>query len=213
MARTALSREAIVDAAFDQLADSGLEGITARALAARLGVRAGALYYHFRDMSDLQDSMASRIIAEMLAEPISPEARADWRVLLRTSAHHIRRTLLSFRDGAKLVSGTTLVDDEALRSLEEPVRVLVEAGMSPVDAQRALQTVNVFVSGFVVEEQHRHPTPGHDRFTADDRRARLDPDKQPLQYALSEEVADLPTEAFEWGLEALIEGIGVRLSL
>ena len=40
-----LTRGAIVDAAFEQLAETGLDGITARALAARLGVRAGALYY------------------------------------------------------------------------------------------------------------------------------------------------------------------------
>jgi AcrR family transcriptional regulator len=211
--RAQLTRSAIIDAAFEQLAETGLDGITARALAARLGVRAGALYYHFRDMADLQDEMASRVLATLLADPVPDGPADDWRELLRAGGHRTREILLSFRDGAKLVAGTTLVDDTALRGLEAPVRVLVAAGMTPLDAQRALQSVNAYVTGFVIEEQHRHPVGGGDRFTAEERRARLDPDEQPLQYALSDEVVSLPAEAFEWGLEALIAGIGVRVGL
>ncbi|QTI67815.1 TetR/AcrR family transcriptional regulator C-terminal domain-containing protein [Gordonia polyisoprenivorans] len=213
MARTPLSRDAIVDAAFEQLAETGLDGITARALAGRLGVRAGALYYHVRDMTELTDEMATRILRRLLDEPIPDEAAADWRELLRTSGHRIRTTLLSYRDGATLVSGTTLLDDEALRRLEEPVRVLVAAGMTSLDAQRALVAINALVTGYVIEEQHRHPVPGENRITAEARRARLDPDEQPLQYALSEEMATLPVDTFEWVLEALIAGIGVRVGL
>lgn len=208
-----LTRGAIVDAAFEQLAETGLDGITARALAARLGVRAGALYYHVRDMTDLQDEMASRILRRLLDEPVTEELAADWRLLLRTSGHRIRDTLLSFRDGAKLVSGTTLIDDDALRRLEEPVRVLVDAGLTPIDAQRTLMVLNAYVTGYVIEEQHRHPVPGENRITPQRRRARLDPVEQPLQYALSEEVAMLPVETFDWGLETLIAGVGVRLGI
>ncbi|AFA74082.1 transcriptional regulator, TetR family [Gordonia polyisoprenivorans VH2] len=213
MARTPLSRDAIVDAAFEQLAETGLDGITARALAGRLGVRAGALYYHVRDMTELTDEMATRILRRLLDEPIPDGAAADWRELLRTSGHRIRTTLLSYRDGAKLVSGTTLLDDDALRRLEEPVRVLAAAGMTPLDAQRALVALNALVTGYVIEEQHRHPVPGVNRITAEARRARLDPDEQPLQYALSEEMATLPVDTFDWALEALIAGIGVRVGL
>lgn len=207
-----LSREGIVDAAFELLAAEGLDGITARALGERLGVRAGALYYHLRDMRELQDEMATRIVGKIV--PDADGMPGEWRELLRAGGHRIRSTLLSYRDGAKLVSGTTLTDDTTLRRLEEPLRALVDRGFAPLDAQRAFEALNAYVTGFVIEEQHRRPTPEHPgTITAAARRDRLDPDAQPLSYALSDEVALLPEESFEWGLEALIAGIGARTGL
>jgi len=211
MARTVLSREVIVDAAFELLATGGLEAITARALAERLGVQAGALYYHLRDMAALRDEMATRIVRRMMAEA-DQAVGMDWRTLLRTLAHRERAILAEYRDGARVVSGTFLTDDDALRSIERPLASLVAQGFSPLDAQRALSTMDAFVIGFVIEEQQRHGV-GEGRYTADQRRARLDPQAQPLSYAVSDEVVELPEESFDWGVESLISGIAVRLCL
>lgn len=211
MARSVLTRDLIVDAAFELLATGGLEAITARALAERLGVQAGALYYHLRDMAALRDEMATRIVRRMLAEA-DQAAGMDWRTLLRTFAQRERAILADYRDGARVVSGTFLTDDDALRSIERPLAALAAQGFSPLDAQRALSTMNAFVIGFVIEEQQRHGV-GEGRYTADQRRARLDPQAQPLSYAVSDEVVELPEESFDWGVESLISGIGVRLSL
>lgn len=210
MPRAVLSRQAIVDAAFDQLAVSGLDGITARALASRLGVQAGALYYHLRDMAALRDEMATQIIGRLMSDA-DQAAGMDWRSLLRSLAHRERALLLEYRDGARVVSGTFLTDDEALRAIEKPLAALVAEGFTPLDAQRALQTMNAFVIGFVIEEQQRRDA-GHTRYTADQRRSRLDPDAQPISYAVSAEVVELPEESFTWGVEALVEGIATRRS-
>jgi TetR/AcrR family transcriptional regulator, tetracycline repressor protein len=205
----ALHREAIVDAAFELLADGGLDAITARALAARLGVRAGALYYHLPDMAALRDEMATRVVRRVL-QRVGEAAGSDWATLLRTAAARTRDTLLGYRDGAMLVAGTRLLDDEALRSLEVPLAALVAAGFAPLDAQRALATVNAYVVGFVIEEQERRDPVRGAAYTAEHRRARLDPDAQPLSHALSDEVVALPEEAFTWGVEAIVAGIGAR---
>lgn len=210
MPRAVLSRDAIIDAAFELLAEGGLDAITARALAGRLGVQAGALYYHLKDMAALRDEMATRIIRRMTADA-ADAAGMSWRTLLREMAHRWRGLLLEYRDGARVVSGTFLTDDEALRATETPLAALVAEGFTAVDAQRALLAVNVFVSGYVVEEQQRLAAAG--RYTAADRQARLDPDAQPLNYAVSAEVVEFPRESFDWAVEALIAGIGVRLGL
>jgi hypothetical protein len=139
-------------------------------------------------------------------------AGLPWRDLLRAQAHQERSLLRQYRDGARVVSGTFLTDDEALRALEKPLAALVAEGFTPLDAQRALFTVNAFVIGHVIEEQQREEA-GETRYTAEQRRARLDPEAQPLSYAVSAEVVELPDEAFDWGVEALIAGIGARLSL
>jgi len=210
MPRAVLSRQAIVDAAFDQLAVSGLDGITARALASRLGVQAGALYYHLRDMAALRDEMATQIIGRLMSDA-DQAAGMEWGSLLRSLAHRERALLLEYRDGARVVSGTFLTDDEALHAIEKPLAALVAEGFTPLDAQRALQTMNAFVIGFVIEEQQRRDA-GETRYTADQRRSRLDPDAQPISYAVSAEVVELPEESFTWGVEALVEGIATRRS-
>ncbi|MBK8470442.1 MAG: TetR/AcrR family transcriptional regulator C-terminal domain-containing protein [Actinomycetales bacterium] len=208
MPRGALNRSAIVDAAFELLADVGLDGITARALADRLGVQAGALYYHLPDMRTLRDEMATRIIRRLMTEA-GDAAGMGWRTLLKSMADRERSMLLEYRDGARMVSGTFLTDDETLRAMEIPLAALVKGGFSPLDAQRALSTMNAFVTGFVIEEQQRLAA-GEARYTAQARRARLDPRAQPLSYAVSAEVVEPPREAFEWGVDALIEGIGTH---
>jgi TetR/AcrR family transcriptional regulator, tetracycline repressor protein len=205
MPRVVLSRQVIVDAAFELLAEGGLAAITARALASRLGVQAGALYYHLRDMSALRDEMGSRIVGRLMAEA-EHAAGVDWRTLLRGMAHRERVLLLEYRDGARVVSGTFLTDDEALRSIETPLAALVAEGFTPLDAQRALQTMNAFVIGYVIEEQQRSEA-GEVRYTPEQRRARLDPEAQPLSYAVSAEVVDLPEASFEWGVEVLVAGM------
>ena len=210
MPRTVLSREAIVDAAFLLLAEGGLEAITARALAARLGVQAGALYYHLRDMAALRDEMATRVVGRMMTGA-GQAVGMDWRTLLRALAHSERGLLLEYRDGARLVSGTFLTDDDALRAIEKPLSALVSEGFSPVHAQRALSTMNAFVIGYVIEEQQRREA-GETGYTTEQRQSRLDPQKQPLSYAVSAEVVELPEESFDWGVEALIAGIGSHAS-
>ena len=205
MPRAVLTREVIVDAAFELLAEGGLEAITARALALRLGVQAGALYYHLRDMAALRDEMATRIVRRLMSEA-GQAIGMDWRTLLRSLAHRERALLLEYREGARVVSGTFLTDDETLRTIETPLSALVAEGFSPVDAQRAISTMNAFVIGHVIEEQQRREA-GETRYTVEQRRARLDPIEQPLSYAVSAEVVDLPEETFTWGVEALIAGI------
>lgn len=213
MPRAGLTRDAIVDAAFGLLAEGGLEAITARALAGRLGVRAGALYYHLPDMAALRDEMATRVLRRLM-QGADQAAGMDWRTLLRSAAHGSRGVLLEYPDGARLVAGTYLTDDDVLRAMETPLSALVAEGFTALDAQRALSTVNAFVTGYVIEEQERHEVGHHDeRYRADQRRARLDPQAQPLSYAVSAEVAELPPDTFDWGVEAIVAGIAARLGL
>ena len=59
-----LDRERIVDAAMALLDEVGLDAFSTRALAARLGVRQPALYWHFRNRRALLEAMNARMIAE-----------------------------------------------------------------------------------------------------------------------------------------------------
>jgi TetR/AcrR family tetracycline transcriptional repressor len=200
-----LSREAIVDAAFELLAEGGTAAITARALADRLGVRAGALYYHLPDMTALSDEMATVIMRELT---IGEAGAGDWRDFLREAAAHIRTVLLRYREGAKLFSGTYLTDDEAIGSMEIPLRVLTTAGFELEEALRSFQTLYGFVIGHVIEEQHRAATP--ERYSAALRHRRIDAERFPLTDAANDTFLGPSADAFDWGVQTIVAGIAAR---
>ncbi|MGH7776659.1 MAG: TetR family transcriptional regulator, partial [Candidatus Dormibacterales bacterium] len=70
-----LTRGGVVSAALDLLRTDGLDGLTMRALADRLGVKAASLYWHVRDRDELLDLVA----AALLAEVGTPPRGAGWR--------------------------------------------------------------------------------------------------------------------------------------
>lgn len=86
-ARGGLITGVIVGAAFRVLERSGLSGVTARAVAAELGVRPSALYHHLPDMATLLDEMATAMRREMNAQP-SPR----WDATLRETGRTVRRS-------------------------------------------------------------------------------------------------------------------------
>ena len=96
-----LDRGRLVAAAFAQLEDDGLEGLSMRRLAARLGVQAPALYWHVGDKAELLGLMARDIYAAAHAQV--PHA-ADWQEWLRLFGRALRRSFASHRDGARLCS-------------------------------------------------------------------------------------------------------------
>jgi TetR/AcrR family transcriptional regulator, tetracycline repressor protein len=146
-----LDRETIVTTALELLDEVGLDGLTLRRLAQELGVQAPALYWHVRNKQELLDLMASRLSLENDIE-FSLAAGQTWQELFVRYAYAHRRGLLSHRDGARLVAGTRPLET-LLPRLEQALSPLVKAGFTPGQAMRALMTLNLFIGGFVLEEQ------------------------------------------------------------
>ena len=65
--RPSLTREAIIDAARELVASAGLEALSLRRLAARLGVTAPALYLHFAGKRELLRALAESEFATLEA--------------------------------------------------------------------------------------------------------------------------------------------------
>jgi AcrR family transcriptional regulator len=98
---SATGQPAIVQAAFGLLDEAGMDGLTVRVLASRLGVQAPALYWHVRSKQALLDEMATQVwrrIGEVMA---GLPAGLPWREVMATYAATVRTELLGHRDGAK----------------------------------------------------------------------------------------------------------------
>lgn len=148
-----LSKPVIVQTALELLDEVGLDGLTVRALAARLGVQAPALYWHVRDKQHLLDEMATELWRRILDELDAIPDDAPWPAGFLAFANATRRILLQHRDGAKVFSGTYLTDPELLRRQEEPMGRMIAQGFRLEDVVRAYSLVYNFTIGFCIEEQ------------------------------------------------------------
>lgn len=153
---TKLSRELIVAAALAVLDEHGIDGVTVRAVAARLDVKAPALYWHVRDKQELLDEMGTEIQRRVnAAAHLKHFAGRRWREGLAGYAHALRTEYLAHRDGARTFSGTRLTSPEVMRDQEPWLESWTSAGLDLADAVDAGELVTAFVVGFVIEEQER----------------------------------------------------------
>lgn len=94
-----LDLDRLVAAAFAQLEEDGLDGLSMRRLGSRLGVQAPALYWHVGDKAELLGLMARDIYARAYAA-VPPQT--EWRGWLLAFGRALRAAFASFRDAARL---------------------------------------------------------------------------------------------------------------
>ncbi|GHL78412.1 TetR family transcriptional regulator [Escherichia coli] len=148
---TKLQPNTVIRAATDLLNEVGVDGLTTRKLAERLGVQQPALYWHFRNKRALLDALAEAMLAENHTHSV-PRADDDWRSFLIGNARSFRQALLAYRDGARIHAGTRPGAPQ-METADAQLRFLCEAGFSAGDAVNALMTISYFTVGAVLEEQ------------------------------------------------------------
>ncbi|MFD4597160.1 TetR/AcrR family transcriptional regulator C-terminal domain-containing protein [Streptomyces sp. NPDC058464] len=210
--RAPLDRRRVADTALRLLNEAGLEGLTLRAIAKELDVKAPALYWHFKDKQALLDEMATEIYRRMAADTRLDPA-GTWQDGLRTTSRGLRTALLGYRDGAKVYSGSRFTGIDHAPQQEAYLRLTTEAGFTLAQAAAAGRTVNAYTIGFVTEEQGVEPLPGQRREGYDvDERARILADF-PLSAAAGRELFTDYDDQFEEGLELVITGISTRYKI
>ncbi|MFG2909077.1 TetR/AcrR family transcriptional regulator C-terminal domain-containing protein [Kitasatospora sp. NPDC048286] len=205
-----LDRGQVVDAALDLLNEAGLDGLTLRAIAARLDVKAPALYWHFKDKQALLDEMATEMMRRMTSQ-VGEGRRGDWREAYLRTMRTLRAELLRYRDGAKVYSGARFTDTSYAAGLDASLHVLVEAGFTPASAARAWQTAYSYTIGYVIEEQAMGPNPfdGEEGYDVDARAERLA--AHPLAAESGRVMFQDFDEGFEQGLAAVLAGVEATL--
>mgnify|MGYP002402276770 FL=1 len=146
-----LTREIVLRTALDMLNEEGIDSITTRKLAQRLGIKSPTLYWHYKNKSLLMEAMAETIINEhhLVSLPIDGMTWQDWLLAKSVS---FRRALLAYRDGARLHARTSPSQGH-FNTIEAQVALLSHAGFSPVEAVALLMTLGRFIVGWVLEEQ------------------------------------------------------------
>ena len=197
-------------AALETLDEVGLDSLTMRRLADRLGVQSPSLYWHVRDKDELLSLIADAICAEI--EP--PDPHQSWISQLEALAWEYRRVLRGHRDAALVLANTPPVGPNRLRLAERMLAVLVNAGFTPAVAALAGRLLTDFATNAIIEEERDQAmaaAPATDAGGIGDWSSLLSAEEYPTLVALASDLTHAEPEArFRFGLDILVAGLLAR---
>ena len=128
-----LHKRDVVDAATALLDAYGIADLTMRRLARELRVSPGALYWHFPNKQALLGAVADRILQRV------DDAPGGWQDRITGTCRRLRDALLSYTDGAELVSASFAAGQSAAmrRIVAQLADAATEAGVAPDQAELA----------------------------------------------------------------------------
>jgi TetR/AcrR family tetracycline transcriptional repressor len=209
-----LDRMAILQRAFAILNESGYESLTLRRLALGLGVQAPAIYWHFKNKQELLDEMGTQVMREAIADAPAEDAGQSWENWAIAFGLGLRRTLLRYREGARMFSGTYLTDATLYAAQDASLRKLTGAGFTLRAAVYGITTLYSYTIGFVIEEQavRLMQDEANPQYDLEHRNRRIDPEMYPLAYAAGREAFTNYDLRFQAGLEMIVNGMAQALT-
>ncbi|MFI9805508.1 TetR/AcrR family transcriptional regulator [Streptomyces sp. NPDC052301] len=155
-ARSALSREAVLDAAAGLVRRHGPDGLTMRRLAAELGTAVTSIYWHVGGREALVDALVERTVADL--GEIRPSGRTpEQRVV--SVARALRRQLRDRPHLVALVHERGLTERMFLPAQQVLVREAHAAGLRGARAAEFVRAVQFQVVGHVLVERNRERAP------------------------------------------------------
>lgn len=151
-----LDRHVIIDAAITLLNEVGIDALSTRALAQRLGVQQPALYWHFKNKRALLDAMNTAVLRrnDTCDGPLPGET---WQDFFRRNTCAFRTALLSVRDGARLHAGTE-AEPEDLEKIRVMMDFMTGQGLEAADVMALGMAASRYTIGCVMEEQAEAPS-------------------------------------------------------
>lgn len=212
--RPALSRDQIVRTAIELADERGLEAVSTRRIATRLGSGPTSMYWHVPSKADLYELMFDAALREIeLPGKPSGDWQADLRELARSTHLMLRRhpwlILLGIQPG---------LGPNTRRYGEYGMRVLDGLGLDPQARIEILAVLNNYINGFAHRETARDQLIKRAGLTEQqwqERLRRYAADSHDRDPGLARDVESrmhlTSSESFEFGLDCVLYGIAMRL--
>jgi AcrR family transcriptional regulator len=144
-----VSKDAILDAAIQLADERGLDAVSMRSVAARVGVTPMALYPYVGSKAALLDGMMGRMLRDLL--PVTGQA-ADWSKRLRDLAYAARGMSKQHPWVARLQLLRPAIEPDAVRVVDAIYQALLEAGVPEAEVPRMERMISTFIIGFGASE-------------------------------------------------------------
>jgi TetR/AcrR family transcriptional regulator, tetracycline repressor protein len=198
-------QRSIVSAAITLMDEQGLDDVSLRGIATRLGIRQPGLYHHFASKAALLDAVADEVLDRWHTDRLPADGEL-WDAFVARTARSLRRAMLSVRDGARLIASSGSRSPRLDIAIAQ-VAMLEDAGFSATDAVLALIAVSRYTIGAAVEQQSARDN-GDIVIETD----RNDDAARHIFDTTREVVALGQDHEFETGLAALLRGLDPGVS-
>lgn len=128
--------------------EGGLDAVSMRGVASRLGVTPMALYHHVADKRALMDALVERLLAEI---PI-PDPELQWNERLLALADSLRATARRHPDAFLMLFQRRAGTPDALARRDSVYAALREGGLPEPLVPRVEGLISTFVLGFAASE-------------------------------------------------------------
>jgi AcrR family transcriptional regulator len=205
--RSPLNRDRVLRAALELADEGGIGALTMQAIGRRLGVEAMSLYRHVRNKDDILDGIVDLVFAEIEL----PADRSSWRLVLRARSISTRAALRRHPWAITLMETRMAPGPANLRSHDDTLSVLLDAGFTASTATHAYNLVDSYVLGFALQEVNM-PFGNAEELAAvgEELLAHLPANAYPNLVRVSRELLasgfDYGAE-FELGLDLILDGI------
>jgi AcrR family transcriptional regulator len=148
--RRALTRERVVAEALTIIGVDGVDALSMRALAARLGVVPGALYRHVRSKEQLCDLVADGVLAEVDCQA---DRSLGWAEQVKVLAGRLRTVLESHPGIAGLLKTRDPLGPHSLALAEAFLVPLQQAGLPGGQTALAFSLIYDYTLGFALSDR------------------------------------------------------------
>ncbi|MEU6394266.1 TetR/AcrR family transcriptional regulator [Streptomyces sp. NPDC046939] len=199
-----LSTDRIVDAARALVDAEGLAAVSTRRLAAELGVSGPSLYNHFRTKDQILEAVADSVSAQVDLSMFDADDPRGWRDALHDWAVSYRAALREHPNIVPVLAQGPGRRPAGLRLADAVFGAMVDAGWPPAQATSIGALMRYFVMGSAL---------GSFAGGFVDDETAYDPADYPhlgQAHLLAEHQDVVDDRAFETGLTALLDGLGVQ---
>lgn len=152
--RAPLTRDRVLRSAIELADGAGIDALTVRRLAVRLGVEAMSLYYHVPNKEAILDGIVELVFAEV-EEQVGgfavPEADAAWQAALRTRILGARQVMLRHPWAPALMDSRSGLAPTTARYVDSVVGTLRSGGLSYDLIHHAMHALGSRMFGFSQE--------------------------------------------------------------
>ncbi|MEU2156944.1 TetR/AcrR family transcriptional regulator C-terminal domain-containing protein [Streptomyces sp. NPDC019396] len=163
-----MTRERIVAAALVIIDEEGVDGLSMRRIAARLGVQAMSLYNHVQSKADILDGVTEYITDRMR---MPTRMTGGWEDGIRSLSHAFRQAALRHPRAGELVLMRQLSTPTALAPVDTMLAMMLDHGFDEATAVHVLRLFVSFQVGSLLREIHAS-SPSQDRDRAEVQKAR-----------------------------------------
>lgn len=218
--KAGLSVERVVAAAVALADAEGLAALSMRRVATELGVGAMTLYTHVPGKGELVDLMLDHVLGELYGDDLAP---GPWRARLEAVARANWDLLVRHPWAVHVATGRPPLGPNLMAKYERELRAVDGLGLSELQMDLLVTLLNGFVRGTVSGVQEKVEAERATGVTEDEWWAATAPYVgkvfDPARYPTAARVGPVageelgaaydPERSFEFGLERLLDGIGV----